>query len=533
MSETFITIDNGQPVFGDFRPSMQVAVFTPNGGNFGTNLPVIFYSHGATVDIESTGADRTPQMLADQGYIVIAPQHLDEGAVLFTQQFHRFRPESTIQRVEDFEDLGSDAVVNALVSILNTMNGTNYSANLEAPVTISGHSQGAFTAQLLIGVDSARPAFDAITANPYFEAAILFSPQGVPTTPQNDPGTLTNENFTPFGASVSAIRNFYNADNQSNDNDGEYWTGLYAQTNAAGEVVQSSWDNVTVPVLTITGTEDAGDAGQTYLNRENSFEFSTQSGRHHVVIAGADHNELGGFIVASADVHAAMAQVFGDFLDAYVGTDSAAGAAARARLNDVHTYIDSNPLFVEVFEASGAANGGLPNGAGVVRGTSLGETLTGAGTDDFILAGGGADTVQGGRGDDTIDAGSGNDALFGGSGADILIGGVGRDEMTGGAGDDVFVFAGVGDTGTSSSTRDRILDFDDNGNDLIDLSAFGDLSFVGSSGFSGPNQVRVIQSGSHVLIQISTDSDFTPEAVIELTNTTLSQVGADDFWFGG
>ncbi len=513
MSQTFMldrdTNNDGRAdgVYASLHRDMLVSVFVPDPPPEGTDghLPVIFYSHGATVDITSTGADRNPQNLANQGYIVIAPQHQDIGAILTTSQFHRNRPDSTTERVEDFNDLGDAAIVDAIMAQFNAQNGGAivWSADLTTPV-IAGHSQGAFTAQLLIGVDSARPEFANLEANPFFEAAILFSPQGVPTAAQEDPSLLLDPLFTPFGATRSQIAAFYRRDLDDNGNDGDYWTGLYATTNASGQVIASSWDNVTVPVLSITGTVDAGDAGQNYQHRRDGFEYGDQDGRHLVVVRGAGHSELGGFY-ASTDggVHETIASVAGDFLDAYVHGN----ATALAALNDVQGYAAAYPLLAEVFEASGAPTGYL-----------VGTT--------------GADALEGAQTSDLIVGGAGNDTMNGYNANDVLIGGAGRDIMTGGNGDDVFVFSSVSDSGTGSSTRDQIADFDDFGNDILDLSAFDNLVYVGTDAFNAANQVRVIQSGSHVLIQINTDADSSAESVIQLTNTTLSQIDSSDFIFG-
>lgn len=81
------------------------------------------------------------------------------------------------------------------------------------------------------------------------------------------------------------------------------------------------------------------------------------------------------------------------------------------------------------------------------------------------------------------------------------------------------------------TARDVILDFEDFGNnETIDLSGFaGTLSFVGAAGFSGANQVRAVQNGSSVLIQINVGGSLAADGEIMLTNTLLSTVNASDF----
>ncbi len=60
--------------------------------------------------------------------------------------------------------------------------------------------------------------------------------------------------------------------------------------------------------------------------------------------------------------------------------------------------------------------------------------------------------------------------LRGEGGNDKLTGGAGRDTQIGGAGNDMF-FYGVRTHSDPGATADRILDFDDAGNDRINLSA--------------------------------------------------------------
>jgi Ca2+-binding RTX toxin-like protein len=120
--------------------------------------------------------------------------------------------------------------------------------------------------------------------------------------------------------------------------------------------------------------------------------------------------------------------------------------------------------------------------------------------------------------------------LQGNAGANRLTGKGGADILVGLAGNDTFIFGGLGDMGVGS-LRDTIQDFEDRGDDdTIHLGGFaGTLTFIGDSAFTGLNQVRAIQSGSHVLIQINATGDTAVDAEIRLVNTTLSQVTASDF----
>ncbi|TQV85242.1 retention module-containing protein [Exilibacterium tricleocarpae] len=94
-----------------------------------------------------------------------------------------------------------------------------------------------------------------------------------------------------------------------------------------------------------------------------------------------------------------------------------------------------------------------------------GNTLTGTGEDEILVAGNGADTLVAGAGDDTLIGDAGNDILFGGDGDDILLGGSGADSLSGGSGADVFAWAAAdADGGT-----DTIVDFSTADGDVLDL----------------------------------------------------------------
>ncbi|WP_327439981.1 retention module-containing protein [Pseudomonas donghuensis] len=74
----------------------------------------------------------------------------------------------------------------------------------------------------------------------------------------------------------------------------------------------------------------------------------------------------------------------------------------------------------------------------------VGNTLTGTGGDDTLLAGAGNDTLNAGAGNDVLVGGDGNDFLYGGDGNDLLIGGAGNDLLDGGTGIDTASYASAG-----------------------------------------------------------------------------------------
>jgi hypothetical protein len=84
---------------------------------------------------------------------------------------------------------------------------------------------------------------------------------------------------------------------------------------------------------------------------------------------------------------------------------------------------------------------------------------------------------------------------------------------------------------SAGSARDTITDFDDSGDDRIDLSLVfsGGMAFRGGSSFSGAGQVRVVASGSDVRVLVNLDADTAPEMDILLDATAIASMTAGDF----
>jgi lysophospholipase L1-like esterase len=206
--------------------------------------------------------------------------------------------------------------------------------------------------------------------------------------------------------------------------------------------------------------------------------------------------------------------------------------------------------------------GGTPGGHPValssseknISGSEAGDWLTGdtginqisgRGGNDIIRGNSGNDRLDGGSGIDSLNGGSGHDFLYGSSGNDRLIGwtgndtlqgGTGQDLLTGSSGDDTFLFVGVRESGTGSSTRDVILDFRDG--DTVDLSRIdassktaGNQAFHTVAHFTGSSgQLRWEKSGSGFLVSGDVNGDRNADFSIQV-NTTLSKLHSWDFKF--
>ena len=74
---------------------------------------------------------------------------------------------------------------------------------------------------------------------------------------------------------------------------------------------------------------------------------------------------------------------------------------------------------------------------------------------------------------------------------------------------------------------DTITDFT-HAEDKIDFSALGPLDFIGNHPFTAADQVRVIASGGHSLIEVNTEGQGGPEMTIVLSSVVL--VTESDFF---
>ncbi|MEE4016129.1 calcium-binding protein, partial [Roseibium sp. FZY0029] len=153
-------------------------------------------------------------------------------------------------------------------------------------------------------------------------------------------------------------------------------------------------------------------------------------------------------------------------------------------------------------------------------------TLLGSGN---INAGGNSldNVILGNSGSNRINASSGNDTIKGDGGSDYL---------TGGSGDDTFVFSAITDSGPSSLTRDRILDFTI-GEDTIylasidaNLATAGNQAFMlDTNGSFSAGEIRQTQYGANLLLEMNMDNDAAAEMSILLLNSGL--LSNEDFVF--
>lgn len=123
------------------------------------------------------------------------------------------------------------------------------------------------------------------------------------------------------------------------------------------------------------------------------------------------------------------------------------------------------------------------------------DIITGGTLNDYVESGSGRDTVRTGAGDDTIDGGSGFDIMAGGAGADV------------------FLFTQA--SHSSVAVSDRIEDFTSRAmaaggpSDIIDLfevralAGLQSLSFIGQGAFTAAGQIRVVDLGADLAVEVN------------------------------
>lgn len=234
-----------------------------------------------------------------------------------------------------------------------------------------------------------------------------------------------------------------------------------------------------------------------------------------------------------------------DFLQGLAGNDVLIGGGGQDRLdggagNDIYYVNSLNDLVVE--RVKGGTDTVRSNGSYVlpenVENLVLLSGTHGTGNvgKNYIAGNDSANVLSGLSGNDHLSGQAGDDRLSGGIGRDILEGGAGADTLSGGAGADVFIWRNVSETGTMGATSDLVRDFSRTAGDILNFAgidanelAVGNqaFTFVGQGPFTGPGQIRYIQTAGETRLFLNTDQDSSPEAVIRLSGLKVP----DASWF--
>lgn len=297
-----------------------------------------------------------------------------------------------------------------------------------------------------------------------------------------------------------------------------------------GDVDMSFGANLVINRGTITGILYLGSEGDMVDLRGGSVLRVIDYGgndTYHVNDAGLVLEDVSGADTVFAYVDFAL----GDGIETLI----LRGTAREGYGNALENVLTGNAL-------ANILDGGEAND--VLNGLGGSDTLYGDQGSDSLLGSAGGDSLFGGLGADTLSGGDGNDWLSGDEAADRILGNLGDDTIIGGdtgdllyggtGGADRFVYLSFADSyGTTTATRDRIMDFE-TGLDRIDLRAVdaniataADNAFVAVAAFTsvaGQLIQRVV--GTNLFLEGDVNGDGVADFAIQFAG--IGSISAGD-----
>jgi predicted dienelactone hydrolase len=225
---------------------LPLKIYYPQGqGKF----PVIIFSHGTGGSKDSYS--RLGEFWASHGYISIHPTHADSlalrGETIGEGNLRRILA-SILKDSDSWQERASD--ISLIIDSLSKIE--NQAPQLKGKIDsdhlgVGGHSFGAYTAQLIGGatIDIPNGPKGKSFADHRVKSVLLLSPQG---------------------------------------------TGQQGLT-------RSSWDQMKLPMMVITGSLDGGAQGQGPEWKKEPFEFAPLGNKYLIFIQNANHFSFGGNLV--------------------------------------------------------------------------------------------------------------------------------------------------------------------------------------------------------------------------------------------
>ncbi|MDX2159575.1 MAG: hypothetical protein SFW09_23975 [Hyphomicrobiaceae bacterium] len=218
-----------------------------------------------------------------------------------------------------------------------------------------------------------------------------------------------------------------------------------------------------------------------------------------------------------------------ELANSLVGNDGANVLDGRAGADRMFGHGGNDTYIVD--SAGDLVGEGAGKGTDTVKST-ITYTL-GANVEKLLLLGATNIDATGNALDNVLVGNNGSNSLNGAAGVDNLTGGLGLDYLTGGLGSDRFLYTGVADSGPTSATRDRILDF--TAGDRIWLNAIdandligGDQAFVlDTNGSFSAGEIRQTVFGSNLLIEMNTNANAATEMSILLIGRSTALAAGD------
>lgn len=276
--EYSITVFDDHPLYDSKRDkTLSIKLFIPEGDG---PFPLVIISHG--LGGSNDGHDKMGRYLATHGYVVINPEHADSG-FFFTGAEEN---DEALGGQEAWENRVADVllIIDEMKTLENSIAELTGKADL-ARIAVGGHSYGAYTTQLISGIELTDPAtgekFNYGDQRP--EAFIYLSAQGI---------------------------------------DEELW------------IDKDSWDAVDRPVIVMTGSNDDGRNGQLPRWRTQPYRKMPKGDKYLAWFKHAHHYTFSGKATTlrdPADDPSLQRELFGyiksatiAFLDAYLKDDELA-----------------------------------------------------------------------------------------------------------------------------------------------------------------------------------------------------------------
>jgi Ca2+-binding RTX toxin-like protein len=211
-------------------------------------------------------------------------------------------------------------------------------------------------------------------------------------------------------------------------------------------------------------------------------------------------NNLGNMITGYAGKNILTGGIGNDTLDGAGGADTLNGGAGG------DLYVLGSDTTDTIIDPAGDA------GYNDTISSTITRSLAGYATiENLTLVGAGNINGTGNGLANTIVGNAARNVLKGGGGSDLLYGSFGTDSLYGEAGNDQFLFLTFQDSAVGA-TRDAIYDFDDNGDDYIDLRQLPGVDTTANISLTaaGPNTLVTVASvnGSMQILLVGTTIGF-------------------------
>ncbi len=279
-----------------------MAVYPTATGRF----PIIVFSHGGGGAPSSYSA--LTSFWASHGYLVIAPVHADSTA---GQSDGGGRGAALGGLMRAMRETGSPDRVLDVAFVLDSLDALTrqlpqWKGTVDkSRIGVGGHSLGAYTAQLIGGATIEMPAAQPKALQSFADARV--------------------------GAVLQ----------------------LSGQGSGQQGLTKNSWQNLKIPMMTMTGSRDRGAQGQSPEWKKEPFDGSPPGNKYHVFIEGANHFSFSGRMTGAGGGFGGNGGfgrrrqgregAFGGVLDGGIGQRNGAGGLGGSQ-ESIFSYVKSATL---------------------------------------------------------------------------------------------------------------------------------------------------------------------------------------------